>query len=123
MTEKAPPTVEEQVLAVLRGTASLLAKKHVGSRYWGEEALRRTLTIKKSDIHAHVAKHGLTEDSGVRRQAQEGICLVRRGDEWVVFYQERGIPFEEGRSSDEREAIRIATDLLIAVSGLGWLED
>lgn len=119
-----PPSVEEQIIAVLTGTARELATRVLGVPDMSNHSYAEVFTITRADVETYVAKKGLPEQVLKRLVTEdsvaEGLHLVRGTLHWRVYWCERGNRYDEMRFLKRRDAERYVVQQLLAFAGIGW---
>ena len=73
-----------------------------------------------SELVAFFAREGIPRDAyAIYADADESYCLVREGNEWLVYYSERGNRNHLGWGETESQALNILK--LFVLEGCGRL--
>ena len=113
-------TKDEQVVALMEGRIHKLELKDDLGQPIPWQAVRDEFTITQEDVFAYVDEHGFPRDCTLLRapHSLDGYYLVKEGERWNTYYQERGIPMAEQHFHNPDEAIKRVIEMMLSGSGI-----
>lgn len=111
---------DEQIRLLLQGKAyGTVRALFPGKQLTGGE-YKEVFTVKRNDVIEYVKREGFPSGSyGHRPGGGDGPYMIEEAGEFIVYYQERGIRFDEVRRARREEANEVLIDLLLGLSGTG----
>jgi len=115
-----PPSPERQIVALLTGRAFQLACEWTGKTTLDGGEYQHVFTVEPEAVHDYVLRKGVPTGAWSNRPAShDGLYMVEHQGKYSVYYQERGITFDESSFSSKREAEIALVDQLLAHCGAG----
>ena len=117
---KPPPPIEIQIHALLSGGAFRLAQEWSSSQSLTGGEYAKVFTVARQDVLRYVEAHGFPAGCFSERPgSSDGPYMIQDNGQYVVYVQERGIPFSETVHASRREADAAMVNLLLGLSGTG----
>jgi hypothetical protein len=112
-----PPTFD-QIQALLTGRARQFTHEWTGkTRLTGSE-YKEVFTVTRDEVHQYVARNGIPTGAWSSRPGvSDGLYMVEKGELYAVYFQERGIAFDQTTYPTKIDAEAALTDWLLALSG------
>lgn len=119
-----PLSSVEQIAALLTGRAFSVVRDLYGGRQLSGTEYQDVFTVTRDDVVKHVKQQGFPAGAfSTRPRLSDGPYLIEDEGGFVVYYQERGIPFDEQRFSKRTDAEVAMVSLLLGLSGTGLYGD
>jgi hypothetical protein len=117
---QSPPSAIEQIQALLSGHAFQFTKAVTGkSKLTGEE-YKSVFTVSRQQVLDYVRTHGLPPGAWSSRPGSaDGLHMIERDGKYSVYFQERGIAFDETSHKTRADAEIALAKWLLALSGTG----
>jgi hypothetical protein len=117
---KPPPPDDQQILALLTGRAFQLARDWTGKTELNGREYQEVFTVTSDAVHRYVSEHGLPGEAwSDQPRSHDGLYMVETAGRFRVYYQERGIEFDEVTYASRREAQTALVNQLLAHGGAG----
>jgi len=114
------PPPERQILALLTGRALQLACEWSGKTTLDGSEYASVFTVEPEAVHDYVLRNGVPRGAWSDRPgSHDGLYMVEDHGKYSVYYQERGIMFDESFFRSRREAEVALVNQLLAHCGAG----
>lgn len=105
----------QQINALLRVNALKFALETLGVTTMRNHKYSQVFTVTRAEIDAYVAEHGIPAGGydPDPRSRTDGLHFFRKGDNWLLYFQERGTKQDLQTFTDEKEAQSALVDWLL----------
>lgn len=113
---------DEQIEALLSHTALEMACRELKVSHMARSSYSDVFAVTRREIDDYVAKNGFPRNAfcGIDGpHGCEGIHFLQRGCEWILFWLERGVNYDEKHFPTEEEGRKALIDWLINTAGTG----
>lgn len=115
-----PPSTLEQIQVLLSGRAFQFVKAYTGKSELTGEEYKAVFTVSRQQVFDHVQTHGLPPGGWNSQPGGfDGLYMIERDGRFVVYFQERGIAFDESVHNSKADAEIATAKWLLGLSGTG----